>query len=298
MVIGERDKLCKFVVMKVVVSRSYSPCSKPSAGYLFSLWGFMLLFVVALSMLMMPLLELLLSGSYVKYVAMIVQGLLVFALPAWLVEQYYRRSHREQVWRLRWSDARYDHLPRLVALMLAAMCASLLLESAMSLFPVPKIFASMEEQMTLEYEALLGEQRLIGRILIYIATIVAAPLGEELFFRGGVQGWLLCRLRNPHVAVWVTALLFSAMHMQWSGFPSRLLLGGVIGYVALYRGLWVAILFHVVNNAMTFVLESFDLELGLGWGFAVMLVLVGLLVKEMKQETSATSSINDLKDEE
>lgn len=279
------------------ISQSYSPCSHPRGGYLFSLWGFMLLFVVVMSVLIMPLLGLLCPPGYEKYGGMLVQGLLLFALPAWLVEQYYRRSQMERVWQLRWSDARLDHLPRFVALVLLAMCGSLLLESAMSLFPVPKFFVQMEEQLTMEYEALLTEKRLLARILIYVATIVVAPLGEELFFRGGVQGWLLCRFRNPHIAVWVAALLFSAMHMQWSGFPSRLLLGGVIGYVALYRGLWVAILFHMVNNALTFVLGSYDLKLGLGWGFAVMLLLIGLMIRDIKYETSKGSAINDLDDE-
>lgn len=55
-------------------------------------------------MVVSPLFGLFVEESYQTYVGLILQGTLVFALPAWLVEHYYRRSHFESVWRLRWGD--------------------------------------------------------------------------------------------------------------------------------------------------------------------------------------------------
>ena len=48
----------------------------------------------------------------------------------------------------------------------------------------------------------------------------------------------------------MSALLFSAMHMQFYGFVPRLLLGAMLGYLFVWSGsLWLSILAHFVNNA-------------------------------------------------
>ncbi len=83
--------------------------------------------------------------------------------------------------------------------------------------------------------------------IIMIAVLPA--LGEELLFRGVLQRIFSEWSRNIHTGVWATAILFSAMHMQFYGFVPRMLLGVMLGYLFLWSGsLWLPILAHFFNN--------------------------------------------------
>ena len=87
----------------------------------------------------------------------------------------------------------------------------------------------------------------IGWNLLFLAVVPGVV--EELFFRGALQG-LLFRLTRPVIAIWITAFVFSAIHGQVYGFIPRLLLGGVMGYLAFYgQSLLPAIWAHFLNNA-------------------------------------------------
>ena len=85
--------------------------------------------------------------------------------------------------------------------------------------------------------------------LLVLAIIPA--IGEELLFRGYLQQTFTKWFGKPHVAIIVTALLFSAIHMQFQGFLPRLALGVVLGYLFYWSGsLWLPIIAHFINNAM------------------------------------------------
>lgn len=84
--------------------------------------------------------------------------------------------------------------------------------------------------------------------LIMIAVLPA--IGEELMFRGGVQRSLERSFGNPHLAIWLTAIIFSAIHVQFYGFVPRLLLGAGFGYLYYFSGsIWYAMFAHFLNNA-------------------------------------------------
>lgn len=84
--------------------------------------------------------------------------------------------------------------------------------------------------------------------LFMIAVIPA--IGEEFIFRGIVLRVFKQWFGNAHVAVWVSALLFSAMHLQFFGFLPRLLLGLLLGYMFVWsRNIWVPVFAHFFNNA-------------------------------------------------
>ncbi|MDE6628481.1 MAG: CPBP family intramembrane metalloprotease [Muribaculaceae bacterium] len=86
---------------------------------------------------------------------------------------------------------------------------------------------------------------------------VMAGFGEELFFRGAMQRILMMgRAMNPHVAIWVTAVVFSLLHFQVFGFVPRMLLGAFFGYLLWWSGsLWLPILIHALNNTLVVVTE-------------------------------------------
>jgi len=85
--------------------------------------------------------------------------------------------------------------------------------------------------------------------LFMIALIPA--LGEEFLFRGVLQRIFGEWFKNPHLAVWLAAILFSLAHYQFLGFMPRIILGALFGYIFLWTGnIWMPILAHFVNNTV------------------------------------------------
>lgn len=88
---------------------------------------------------------------------------------------------------------------------------------------------------------------------LFIISIMAG-IGEELFFRGVLQKIVINWTRSAHIGIIVTAIIFSAIHFQFFGFFPRLILGVILGYLYLYsRSLWVPIIIHALNNALTII---------------------------------------------
>ncbi|WP_224249185.1 CPBP family intramembrane glutamic endopeptidase [Hyalangium gracile] len=81
---------------------------------------------------------------------------------------------------------------------------------------------------------------------------VAAPVCEEFFFRGVFQRGLLATSLSRVSAVVVTAVVFSAFHMDPVGFVARVELGVLFGALRLYTGsLWPGIMAHSANNVVS-----------------------------------------------
>jgi len=86
---------------------------------------------------------------------------------------------------------------------------------------------------------------------IFIIAIIPS-LSEELFFRGVLQNIFHEVFKKALWAILLSALIFSAIHMQFYGFIPRFFLGALFGYVYwLTKNLWYPILMHFVNNALT-----------------------------------------------
>jgi membrane protease YdiL (CAAX protease family) len=107
-----------------------------------------------------------------------------------------------------------------------------------------------EERAAELTEAFL-DMKSAGDLLFNLFMIALLPaIGEELVFRGVIQKIFHQWSKNIHVAVWTTAILFSAVHMQFYGFLPRMLLGGMLGYMLVWSGsLWLPIVGHFINNA-------------------------------------------------
>mgnify|MGYP000943122856 CR=1 FL=1 len=91
-----------------------------------------------------------------------------------------------------------------------------------------------------------------GDLLINFLVIAILPaLGEEFFFRGVLQRLFSEWFKNAHAGIIITALLFSAFHMQFFGFLPRFLLGMFLGYLFYWSGtLWLPIIVHFLNNGL------------------------------------------------
>ena len=106
-------------------------------------------------------------------------------------------------------------------------------------------------------------------IFTFVVVAVLPAIGEELVFRGLIQTEIVRAMKNPHVAIWVSSAIFSAVHLQFFGFFPRLLIGAFMGYLYFWSGnLWVAMLAHFVNNGLQVIglylnqlgITSFDME--------------------------------------
>ena len=100
----------------------------------------------------------------------------------------------------------------------------------------------------------------ISGLLVNLLMIgVIAAVGEELIFRGLMQSLMTQMLKNPHMAILITALLFSAFHFQFFSFLPRFVLGLILGYLMYYgQSIWYPILAHFVNNAMGVIYYYFN----------------------------------------
>ncbi len=107
--------------------------------------------------------------------------------------------------------------------------------------------------------AFMATQTLTGLLVNLLMVGVIAAVGEELIFRGLLQRLFYGMVRNVHLAIFLTALLFSAFHFQFFSFLPRFVLGIILGYMMYYgRSIWYPILAHFVNNAMGVVYYYFN----------------------------------------
>jgi hypothetical protein len=77
---------------------------------------------------------------------------------------------------------------------------------------------------------------------------VCAPLVEETLFRGVLLESL--RVRSTRAAVWGSALAFSVWHLNPSALKYYALMGALLGFLYLRRGLLCSIAAHVAFNGV------------------------------------------------
>ncbi|MBK8703103.1 MAG: CPBP family intramembrane metalloprotease [Saprospiraceae bacterium] len=117
--------------------------------------------------------------------------------------------------------------------------------------PMPEAWRQLESSTQDMVEALLVMNS-PGEFWLSIFIVAVLPaIGEELLFRGVLQPQLERWFRQPHLAIAITALVFSIIHFQFEGFLPRFALGVVLGYLAWWsRSLWPAIVAHFAFNGV------------------------------------------------
>lgn len=129
---------------------------------------------------------------------------------------------------------------------------------------LPKAFAELESLMK-AYEEQAAQ--LTGKLLnvhtiqalffnVFLIAMIPA-FGEELFFRGAMQGVFSEKI-NVKAAIWITAIVFSAIHLQFYGFVPRMLMGAFFGYLLVWSdNIWLPIVAHFTNNLFAVVFYYF-----------------------------------------
>lgn len=98
---------------------------------------------------------------------------------------------------------------------------------------------------------IIGQSLQVSPTLAVLTFGIVPGVCEELLFRGVVLAALRKRL-STHAAVWITAGLFAAAHLDVAGLLPRTLLGAALGYLVCRSGsVLPAMLLHAVYNGVT-----------------------------------------------
>lgn len=114
---------------------------------------------------------------------------------------------------------------------------------------IEDILKTMEEAASNATEQMLNVNTIGGLLLNLIIIALIPAIGEELTFRGVLQQALTRGIKNAHVAIILSAAIFSFIHFQFYGFLPRMFLGILLGYMFYTTSsIWTSILMHFLNN--------------------------------------------------
>lgn len=116
--------------------------------------------------------------------------------------------------------------------------------------PIEDWMRSKEDENMKLTQDFLKVDSLGGFLLNLLALAIVPAFGEELLFRGLIQKTIQNHTRNIHLAIWSSAILFSAIHLQFYGFFPRMIMGAIFGYFLVWsQSIFVPIICHFQNNA-------------------------------------------------
>ncbi len=127
------------------------------------------------------------------------------------------------------------------------------------LAPLTDWMRASEEKLRAITELLTRQRTGLDLFTALLGIAVLPALGEELTFRGILQPTVARLFGGSTTAgIWVAAVVFSAIHVQFFGFVPRMLLGAGFGYLYAWSGrLWVPMVAHLTNNGLQLVLLYF-----------------------------------------
>ncbi|MBK8087490.1 MAG: CPBP family intramembrane metalloprotease [Chitinophagaceae bacterium] len=114
-----------------------------------------------------------------------------------------------------------------------------------------KMFDTMESQYAEQVKLMATFKTPVDYIVALFIIAFMPAVVEEVFFRGAMQSIIMRWFKIPWLVIFITGLIFSAIHFSWYGFIPRLALGMILGYIFYYTGnLWYSIIAHFFNNAL------------------------------------------------
>ena len=163
-----------------------------------------------------------------------------------------------------------------------------------------KWMKSMEEDAGQQISFMLKREGIGELFLNLLFVAVFAGVGEELFFRGILQRLFIKLFKNPWAGIIATAIIFSAIHLQFYGFIPRFILGVLLGLIYWYSGsLWPAIFAHFAYDAFAVIVIHFNPamadEAGVATSFGnqtvmamISLALITVIIILMKKKSNTT----------
>ncbi|WP_160712167.1 CPBP family intramembrane glutamic endopeptidase [Chitinophaga solisilvae] len=235
-----------------------SPTSLQFVTFIGFFIGFMLLYIVAMQLLMEPLtghsLVELQTGDlsdpnllgYVK-ITQFFYSIVVYFVPA-AIFSYLWQPYPFRYLGLKTAPNAWQLLLSVMAMYSVLWFAGLLNDWNQT-WNVPKEFRDMQQQAEKLVTAMLRMPRLQDLFINFILVAIVPAIAEELFFRGVLQRLVIKSTGKVWLGVFITAIIFSAIHGEMLGFLARVVLGFTLGAIYVLTGnLWLCILAHVLNN--------------------------------------------------
>ncbi|GMQ26055.1 hypothetical protein Aoki45_27370 [Algoriphagus sp. oki45] len=213
----------------------------------------------------------LMSGNYDvpngRMALLFVQGIgsgIGFWVAAWIILKYIEKADLH--WEIQGERINSKNLILALGITLGAMLFNGLLVYWNAQLTLPESMSGLEtwmkemETQLMELTKYLTDFQTIPELLAGVLVIgVLAGVGEEVFFRGLIQPKMQGYFKSAHWGIWITAIIFSAIHVQFYGFVPRVFLGALFGYLYHYSGsLWYPILAHIFNNGLTVLIVYFS----------------------------------------
>jgi uncharacterized protein len=231
------------------------------SSFLVTLFAGLFLAVPVFGMGFMELIESLSNITHPDYANLlkyfqVVQSVGLFVIPPFLLGWFFGGNSIKYL-RLN-KKIRWITIVLTAVIMISAIPLINLMAHLNAQISLPDFMSSIEEWIRQTEDAAreLTEKFLAAEtpydLLLNLLIIAVIPaIGEELLFRGVIQRLFSEWTRNPHAGIWITAIIFSAMHLQFYGFIPRTMLGVLFGYMLVWSGnMWIPITAHFVNNAM------------------------------------------------
>lgn len=123
---------------------------------------------------------------------------------------------------------------------------------------IEKWMQKSEEDAAKAIKALLSKHSIKDLLLNIFFIAGLAAIGEELLFRGMLQRLIAKIFKSPWVGIIISAIIFSAIHMEFYGFLPRFALGILLGAIYWYSGsLYAAMLAHFIYDSFVIVVAWF-----------------------------------------
>ncbi|MBK8746550.1 MAG: CPBP family intramembrane metalloprotease [Saprospiraceae bacterium] len=183
------------------------------------------------------------------------QHLFAFILPALLAMRLYKQQEGDVFFNF---SPKFNLNAALIGVFIL-MCSYPLVQFSSEvnkMIPLPDVLRNMEDQTAKLVSLMLNNDSILV-LLVNVFLIALIPaIGEELIFRGFLQTIIKKLIFHKHVTVWLTAIIFSAIHIQFEGFFPRMILGLVLGYLMMWSGnIIYPMIAHFTNNAVQVILQ-------------------------------------------
>lgn len=194
-----------------------------------------------------------------------IQGILCFALPAYITVRMYDR--RPLQFMCLSTPVSWRPFVGVIIVFILGLPMLNWLVAVNESITLPAGFGSLEGKLRQWEEAaramtseMLASSSLEGLLINVLVIGALTGICEELFFRGAMQRIIG---NIPQIAkggaVWCSAIIFSAVHFQFFGFIPRMLLGVFFGYILYSTGsLWPSIFAHALNNSLVVITTWFE----------------------------------------
>ena len=150
------------------------------------------------------------------------------------------------IWNLKVSDTRKIKPIIFPIALVMTFALSIISESLCSLIPMPDFVARLfNEAVSLDFAG-------------YLTVGIAAPVLEELVFRGIILTALLRRYEPRKAIIW-SAVIFGIAHLNPWQFIAAFIVGCAIGWLFWRtRSIWIGIFMHWANNTAGFLIGYYS----------------------------------------